>query len=204
MAETTGPVLDEAARRAHDRLIHDTTLQHRFTESIDKPAAPDVPGQPWDLDGLSDASTVVFYLALGALALVVVYLLIRTARDFRRPIRSPSIKGGMQMDDVQAPSRNAALLAQADALAAQGEFDAAVHTLLLQGVQDIGQRYPALLRPAYTSRVIASLEGLPQQMREVYSRIAAAVERSRFGGRPIDAGAYADCRAAYAAWAPPA
>ena len=204
MAETTGPVLDDNARRAHERLLHDSGLQHQLTDApVRTPDPPPSDSGPWHLDGLSEAATWLFYGALALLAVIIVYMVVRSARDYRRPARATPLPGEAATEQAAIVARNIALLAEADALAARGDFDAAVHALLLQGVQDIGQRYPSLLRPAYTSRVIARLEGLPQQMRDVYSRIADAVERSRFGGRPIDRSAYAECRAAYAAWAVP-
>ena len=91
-----------------------------------------------------------------------------------------------------------ALLAEADALAAEGRFAEAAHLLLYRSVEDIEGRRPGLVRPAMTSRDLAETHDLPAVAREAFSRIARAVEISLFGGRSIDAGAWQQCRAAYA------
>ena len=91
-----------------------------------------------------------------------------------------------------------ALLAEADALAAEGRFAEAVHLLLYRSVEDIEGRRPGLVKPAMTSRDLAEAQDLPTIARDAFSRIARAVEISLFGGRSIDAGAWQTCRSAYA------
>lgn len=91
-----------------------------------------------------------------------------------------------------------ALLAEADALAAEGRFAEAAHLLLYRSVEDIEGRRPGLVRPAMTSRDLAETRDLPAVARDAFSRIARAVEISLFGGRSIDAAAWQQCRAAYA------
>ena len=98
-----------------------------------------------------------------------------------------------------APVR--AWLEEADALAAAGRFAEAAHHLLLRSVEDIGRRRPGLVRPAITSRDLASAPVLPHRARQLFSGIAGVVERSLFGGRAVDAGDWAECRAAYADFA---
>lgn len=90
------------------------------------------------------------------------------------------------------------LLAEADALAAEGRFAEAVHLLLYRSVEDIEGRRPGLVQPAMTSRDLAETRDLPAVARDAFSRIARAVEISLFGGRSIDAGAWQQCRSAYA------
>lgn len=91
-----------------------------------------------------------------------------------------------------------ALLAEADALAAAGRYAEAIHLLLYRSVEDIEGRRPGLVRPAMTSRELAGAQDLPMVARDAFSRIARAVEISLFGGRPIDAVAWQQCRGAYA------
>jgi len=98
-----------------------------------------------------------------------------------------------------APVR--AWLEEADALAEEGRFAEAAHHLLLRSVEDIGRRRPGLVRPAITSRDLANAPVLPQRARQLFSGIASVVERSLFGGRAVDAGDWAECRAAYADFA---
>ena len=108
----------------------------------------------------------------------------------------------MTADDELAGQAEAgaarALLAEADALAAAGRFAEAVHLLLYRSVEDIEGRRPGLVRPAMTSRDLAETNDLPIMARHAFSRIARAVEISLFGGRSIDAGAWQQCRDAYA------
>jgi hypothetical protein len=103
-------------------------------------------------------------------------------------------------DDVGLAEAGAAraLLSEADALAAEGRFAEAVHLLLYRSVEDIEGRRPGLVKPAMTSRDLAEARDLPGVARDAFSRIARAVEISLFGGRSIDAGAWQQCRSAYA------
>lgn len=94
-----------------------------------------------------------------------------------------------------------ALLAEADRLAAQGRYAEAVHVLLFRGVDDIRDQRPELFRRALTSREIAGLSALPHRVRAHFGAIAAVVERSFFGGRAVDAEAWARSRAEYEAFA---
>ncbi|WP_420136800.1 DUF4129 domain-containing protein [Sphingomonas sp.] len=98
-----------------------------------------------------------------------------------------------------APAR--AWLEEADALAARGLYAEAAHHLLLRSVEDIGQRRPGLVKPALTSRDLAQAPAVPSRARELFATIAAVVERSLFGGRPVEADEWSSCRAAYADFA---
>ena len=68
------------------------------------------------------------------------------------------------------------LLAQADALAAQGEYDEAVHLLLRRSVADIAGRLPDFLRPSLTARDIAGARSVPTRARNAFAEIARIVE----------------------------
>jgi hypothetical protein len=95
-----------------------------------------------------------------------------------------------------APARS--WLREADALAAQGRYAEAVHHLLFRSIEDIARRRPRLVRPALTSRELAAAEALPPPARSLFARIAALVERSLFGGRPVEAADWTAARTAYA------
>lgn len=98
-------------------------------------------------------------------------------------------------------TRARALLEDADALAAQGRFDEAVHLLLFRSIDDIVAWRGDLVRPADTSRDIARAEALPDNARGVFAGIVAAVERSLFGGRALDGDDWRRARADYAGFA---
>jgi len=94
-----------------------------------------------------------------------------------------------------APVR--AWLREADLLAEQGRYAEAVHHLLFRSVEDIARRRPRLVRPALTSRELAGADAIPAPARDLFSGIARLVERSLFGGRPVDAEDWSSARAAY-------
>lgn len=100
-----------------------------------------------------------------------------------------------------APAR--AWLREADAMAAEGRFAEAVHHLLFRSIDDIARRRPRLVRPALTSRELSAADAIPATARGLFAGIARLVERSLFGGRPVDAADWSEARAAYAAFALP-
>jgi hypothetical protein len=92
-------------------------------------------------------------------------------------------------------------LAEADRLAGEERYAEAVHVLLFRGVDDIRDQHPELFRRAMTSREIAAMSALPERARSHFGAIAAVVEHSFFGGRPVDAEGWSRCRRAYEAFA---
>ncbi|MDZ3832162.1 MAG: DUF4129 domain-containing protein [Sphingopyxis sp.] len=142
-------------------------------------------------------------LLLIAAVLLLLFILYHFAPGFARWVddlrfgRKAVQDGEDQAGQAEAGAARA-LLAEADALAAQGRFAEAVHLLLYRSVEDIEGRRPGLVRPAMTSRDLAAAQDLPGIAREAFSRIARAVEISLFGGRAIDSDAWQQCRGAYA------
>lgn len=143
-------------------------------------------------------------LALVAAVLLALFLLYHLVPAFAEWVDRLRFRGRHAADEDaptvgMAEARAArALLADADALAAEGRFDEAVHLLLYRSVADIEGRRPGLVRPAMTSRELAAAHDLPGVARDAFSRIARAVEISLFGGRSIDGAAWQACRDAYA------
>ncbi len=90
-----------------------------------------------------------------------------------------------------------AWLAEADALAAQGRYAEAIHSLLLRTIEDVGGRRPELARPSLTGRELATSALLPGRVRELFETIARKVERSLFGERPIDEPEWLEARRSY-------
>jgi len=90
------------------------------------------------------------------------------------------------------------LLEDIDAMAAEGRFEEAVHTLLFRSIQDIDIRRPNTIRRSLTSREIAALQILTPATREAFAKIGAVVETSYFGGEEIGREEFDICRAAYA------
>jgi len=92
-------------------------------------------------------------------------------------------------------------LEEADALAREGRYAEAVHHLLFRSIEDIANRRPNLVRPALTSREIASSQSIPGRARDLFTGIAKLVERSLFGRRPVGEGDWLEARNAYSDFA---
>lgn len=120
---------------------------------------------------------------------------------------------GRQKDKTAAPdisvvpdlrperSRAAALLEDADALAAEGRFAEAVHLLLFRSIDDIQDKHSGLVGRSLTSREIGALNVLPSAVRDALSPIIRIVERSFFGGRDVDATGWQEARSSYESFA---
>jgi hypothetical protein len=121
----------------------------------------------------------------------------RVPRRRKRAILE-SIEAGEWHPD-EAPAHE--WLREADLLAERGDYAEAVHHLLRRSIEDIARRRPKLIRPALTSRDIAASAAVPPQARGLFAGIAAQVETSLFGGRPISAEDWTEARAAYADFA---
>lgn len=94
-----------------------------------------------------------------------------------------------------------ALLEDADALAAEGRFDEAVHLLLQRSVHHIAAARPDWLSPSSTAREISLIPGLPAAARQAFALIAREVERSLYALRSLAADDWHRAREAYSAFA---
>lgn len=188
---------------AHQALAADKAFQFEM-RGIEPPPPP--PGwlQPLidALQAMGPVFKIIFWLGLAAIVLAILWFIAREVIRIRLPAKTDKLNIN---DDTwrPAPAAALALLSDADALAAEGRFAEAVHLLLLRSINDIDGRLPNTVRPALTARDIAGLSRLPAAARPAFDRIARVVESSLFGGRPVDRAAFADCRAAYEAFAFP-
>jgi hypothetical protein len=148
----------------------------------------------------SPAVTPLLWVLVAVLALVLLYYFVPAFARWvdNLPFRRKADDDAESSIGLAEAGAARALLAEADALAAEGRFAEAVHLLLYRSVEDIEGRRPGLVKPAMTSRDLAEARDLPSVARGAFSRIARAVEISLFGGRAIDAGAWDQCRSAYA------
>jgi hypothetical protein len=144
-------------------------------------------------------------LAIAALAILwAIYERIRTG-EWRLPSWRRAALPEADLDDVWTPDASPAVewLREADALAEQGRYAEAVHHLLFRSIEDISRKRPSAVRPALTSREIGAADAIPAQARDLFVGIVRLVERSLFGGRPVDSGDWTSARAAYADFALP-
>jgi uncharacterized protein DUF4129 len=183
---------------AHQALLKTRGLQFDFAAM-----KPDKP-PPWlepllkFLTAIGPALKYVFFGGLIVGAAFVLYFLLREfipERWFRR-------KTQVAVTDWRPePEKARALLDDADRLAATGQFEEAIHLLLFRSIDDLVARRPGAVKPALTSRDIAGLEVLPASARAAFARLAQAVERTFFGGRPAGADEFGAARADYEAFA---
>lgn len=202
--DSAGGMMSEADFvAAHEKLRADPAIQ------FDLPAArPPDPPPRWLIDLLEAIAPYLKYvawgliaLAAGALIYVVARHLIATGLPFGRRGAPAESQAEPDWRPEAGPARQ--LLRDADALATAGRYAEAVHLLLHRSVEEIERRRPHLVRPALTSRDIAAASALPADARRVFSGIAAIVETSLFGGRPVDADDWRAARAAYEDFALP-
>lgn len=150
---------------------------------------------------------ILLWTIIAALALLLIWMvqdrirhgIWRLPRWQRRRMAGPAATQEEDWTPEAAPAR--AWLTEADALAGEGRYEEAVHHLLLRSVEDVSRRRPQIVRPSLTSRDLSQAAGIPHAPRRLFAEIAAAVERSLFGGRAIDAQEWSRCRAAYADFA---
>ncbi|HEY0053115.1 MAG TPA: DUF4129 domain-containing protein [Caulobacteraceae bacterium] len=195
---------DAAFPEAHRRLLTDRDLQFTVAREEVRPPAPRPEWADWisDVFGwIAPALTLIFWAALAFACLGILYLVGREFIHLRLPQRKP--KADAKADWRPAETAARALLQEADALAAEGRFAEATHLLLLRSIEDIQGRRPRAVQPALTARDIAGLDALPPAARPPFSLIAEVVERSLFGGRPVDADGFGRCRRAYEDFALP-
>lgn len=202
--QTTGAP-DADLSHAHSRLLADDRLQFDRTGVT----PPEVPGWlHWISDALRALTPlleIIFWAGLAVIVAIVAWFIIRELLGLRLP--RPKAEGAIVAAEPEwrpdaAAARN--LLAGADALAAEGRYAEAVHLLLMRSVEDIERRKPRAIKVSLTTREIATATSLPEAARPAFVHIGEVVERSLFGGCPVDARDFADCRRAYEDFALPA
>lgn len=184
----------DAFAEAHRQLLGDAAIQW------DLPAVEPPAVQPQPTPGFAGSDAFLqslFWVAVAAIVLFLLYLIVQRLQGAEWPRRRRAGEEEAAADWRPEAGEARGLLGEADALAAEGRFSEAAHLLLFRSIEDIDSRRPDLVRPALTSRDIAALEAIPGPPRSAFRRIAMLVERSLFGARPLAAGDWRECRAAY-------
>jgi hypothetical protein len=200
-SESVSQASAQSLEAAHRHLLANRDLQFDFRK-IPPPSKP--PGWLVHLmqalgKAFEWAAPAMKYVFWTGVVLVVLFLLYLIARETgllnwtRRPKRTRPLDLHYRPQEGVA----LALLADADALAAEGRYAEAVHTLLLRSIEDMRAWRPRAIQPALTSRDIAVLETLPEPARPAFAAMAGMVETSLFGGAAVDAGGFSACRRAY-------
>lgn len=141
---------------------------------------------------------VVKWVMIAAGAAMLIYILYRLLAPVLQMRPSPQ-----EAAEAWAPQEHQAraLLEEADALAAQGQFGEAAHLLLIRSVGHIAEARPGLVEPSSTARELASMAALPEAARTAFGTIAERVERSLFALRPLNSEDWTAAREAYARFA---
>jgi len=167
-------------------------------------AAPERANWDWLealMEFLGPILEVLFYIGIACLVGIILYYLGREIIRTKFTRHSKVQKATPEPAPLYTPGEDEAriLLDNIDALAAQGKFAEAVHTLLFRSIQDIDLSRPGTIRRSLTSREIAALDILTPKSQSAFSTIAKVVENNFFGGRDLGRTEFDKCRAAYAA-----
>ncbi|WP_293681869.1 DUF4129 domain-containing protein [uncultured Phenylobacterium sp.] len=199
-AAQAGQTVEQKLALAHEALRKTPGLQFDFGA---QPPPPKPPG--WLaplLEFLASLGPILQYVFWGGLAVGVALIIYFIAREFVPETWLRKSRAKQVVTDWRPEAGTArALLEDADGLAAAGRFEEAIHLLLFRSIEDLVARRPGAVRPAFTSRDIAGLEVLPGEARSAFARLAQAVERTFFGGRPADAEEFGRARKDYEAFA---
>lgn len=140
---------------------------------------------------------VLQYVLLAALALGVLLLIWSIGRgiiaDRRTADGDDTADSGWRPDALVAR----ALLEEADALAANGNFAEAIRLILWRSIEDIAKAEPRAITPSNTAREISHFTILSDHARQVFTMIAGHVERGIFAGQKLGQEAWDEARSAY-------
>jgi hypothetical protein len=193
------PVDAEWLAKVHKQLVADDSIQFDLPMLVQP--TPPVWLRPF-LDALAKIGPYMIYLFWGAVIIGVAVIALLVALEAKGVAwRLPWRRARKQAEAEEAWRPDAAtaqiLLSEADALAARGDYDEAVHLLLRRSVADIARRLPDFLRPSLTSRDIATAPLMPSRARHAFSEIARIVEAALFARRPVGAEGWQQARGAY-------
>lgn len=195
---------------AHARFLKDQSIQFAHSDAL----GADRQMSPWLknildtiadlLRALSPVISAFFWVGVALLLAMLVYFLVTEVMGIQLFKSKSKTTVAHDFPDWRPDTKEARdLLAAADKLAAQGNFNEAVHLILLRSIEHIDRFRPLAVRPALTAREIGSMSALPDPARPTFVRIAGAVERTLFAGMNIDQSEFSACRQAYADFALP-
>ena len=199
VAAAGGQAAEAKLAAAHKALLKTPGIQFDFQKTVEPPPPEWLKPLIAFLQAIAPVLQVIFWggLIIGA-ALVLFFIV----REFAPESWFRGRKTIVPVTDCRpGPGKARALLEDADTRAASGRFDEAIHLLLFRSIDDLAARRPGAVGPALTSRDISTLRVLPDDARTAFARLAQAVERTFFGGRPADADAFGQARADYQAFA---
>lgn len=196
-AGSAAQTAEQKLAAAHKALLANRELQFDFPTHVREPPPAWLESLGRLFASLAPVLKIVFWIGLAAGVVLIAWFVISEIAATRRGKR---ITVG-QADWRPDPHKARVLLEDADRLAAENRFEEAIHLLLFRSIDELANRRPGAVQPALTSRDIARLDGVPDEPRHAFARIAEAVERTFFGGRPADAQDFQSSRRDYEAFA---
>lgn len=201
-ATTAWADVDEAAIRAAVDEVYDGSDYQTELPGVDEPLPQPDPepepveseSEPVNLDWLADVLEVVSYALLVGAIIFIIYTSVRAFMNMRlRPRRTDLDRSGDDAWNAHGGAQEArpTQFADAEALARQGAYGEAIHTLLLVVVDAMRRRYDTV-RPALTARELVRLVDLGAGRSQDFAHLVGAVELGHFGGRTINREAYED------------
>ena len=198
-----GPAFGDDIRSNVEAVYGEADYQTNLpgiTEDLPQPeeeiAPPEVPD---DNDWLSDGLVLVLkWLSVAAFAAAVVFVVVSAYRTWQN-LRLRPRRTDQQTVDVdgatgqRGTSSAVNRLADAEALALQGAYAEAIHTLLLTVVDTMRGRAEQTVAPALTARELVRLVTLDDDRRLDFASLVDSSERGHFGGRPADRPSFDDC-----------
>ena len=184
-----------------EEILADSGYQRELVPAPARPertAGCDRPGSVRLSAGAGGGSVtgLLAWLGVGvAVALALIWL--GSALNARR--RQAAAAGAAAAGPAAAAGRRDASLERVERLAAAGRHAEAVHELLLLAVDRLSQRHQRPVSGWHTARELMRLLPADAGERERFGRLVAAVERSLFGGHPVDARGFERCLADFRA-----
>lgn len=188
----------QTVSEAHARLVADDSIQ--FTLPQFTPPKPPAWLEPLlrAIEALGPYMIYIFWGVVIVGAAIILLLIVRELRGVAWRLPWQRAQAAEEEADWRPDQGTAlVLLSEADALAAQGDYDGAVHLLLRRSVADIASRLPHFLRPSLTARDIAGAPAVPAPARSAFGEIARIVEAGLFARRPVGEQGWQSARGAY-------
>lgn len=202
LAAVLPPAAGQAAVRdgaeiadSRDRVLADSRYQTARPEPEEPDETEPLRIPPWLVDtvlwiaGIVVAAIVLYFLANLLIDLLGGRSLLRLKRNARPS--GPAVIDTPATLDRETRQRS---LAEADALAAEGRYAEAIHTLLLVAMDRLRRDLGPRVAPALTSREVLKLAPIPGEVEAPLKRMVTLSEIKHFGGRDASAPDYRSCR----------
>jgi hypothetical protein len=189
-ADTPASPSDGSIRGTLQQVLADENIQH------DPPHPVEVAFFQWKLKWLRYPLWILF--GLGAIALLwqVVKSIVELSRAKGTVPGNIVVEGKVVRQEGPQPTA----LPELDeimALARAGDYEAAIHLLLLQGLRQLDRMIGVNLAPSLTSREILRRQSVPAHASGDLATLVTAVEISRFAGRPAGEAIFQACLESY-------